>query len=86
MHMSFTTKRAEALCHMLLATRFEAVQQILRNEHVHTDEHHVLQRGCVVDVTTNEVHGNLSKGHDVLRTEKQARRLHDKRAECPDVV
>lgn len=70
-------KRAKALCHMLLATRFETV---------HTDEHHVLQRGCVVDVTTNEVHGNLSKGHDVLRAEKQARRLHDKRAECPDVV
>ena len=79
-------KRAEALCHMLSATRFELLQQLLRGECVHTNEHHVLQRSCVIDVTTNEVHGNLSKGHDVLRTEKQARRLHDKRAECPDVV
>lgn len=66
--------------------RFEAVQQILRSEHVHADEQHVLQCGCVVDVTTNVVHGNLCEGHDVLRTQKQARRLHDKRAKCPNVV
>lgn len=63
--------------------RFEVVQQILRDEHVHTDEHHVLQCGCVVDIATNKVHGDLSEGHDVLRTEKQARRLHDKRAKMP---
>lgn len=83
--MSFTTKGPKPFvicCHMLSATRFELLQQLLRGEHAHTNEHHVLQRGCVVDVTTNEVHGNLSKGHDVLRTEKQARRLHTKRAEA----